>query len=200
MLEKWKNAVNKGKYFRALLTDLSKAFDCFSHELLMAKLHAYGFDFPPLKLIQSYLSNRKQRTKINTMYSSWEEILFRAPQGSILGPLLFNIFLCDLFWITCETDFASYANDNTPYALGGSIDIIKSLEDDSINLFKLFLDNQMKVNSDKCHLITSKQSCMNLKIGNINIENSTYENLLGVNVDNKLNFNDHLDGIIEIFP
>ena len=115
------------------------------------------------------------------MYISREEMLFRAPQGSILGPLLFNIFLCDLFWIMCETDFASYADDNTPYALGDNIDdIIKSLEDDSINLFKWFLDNQMKANSDKCHLITSKQSCINLKIGNINIENSACEKLLGV--------------------
>ena len=157
MLEKRKNAVDNGKCFGALLTDLSKAFHCLSHELLIAKLHAYGFDLPALKLIQSYLSNRKQRTKINATYSSWEEILFGVPQRSILGPLLFNIFLCDLFWIMCETDFASYADDNTPYVLGDSIDhVIKSLEDDSINLFKCFLDNQMKANSDKCHLITSK--------------------------------------------
>ena len=74
----------------------------------------------------------------------------------------------------CETDFASYADDNTPYALGDSIDdIIKSLEDDSINLFKWFLDNQMKANSNQCYLLISKQSCMNLKIGKINIENDT---------------------------
>ena len=74
----------------------------------------------------------------------------------------------------CDTDFASYADDNTPYVLGDSIDdVIKSLEDDSIDMVKWFLDNQIKANSDKCHLITSKQSCMNLKIGNINIENST---------------------------
>ena len=84
------------------ITDrLSKAFDYLSHELLIAKLHAYGFDLPALKLIQSYLSNRKQRTKINATYSSWEEILFGVPQGSILGPLLFNVFLCDLFCIMC---------------------------------------------------------------------------------------------------
>ena len=69
MLEKWKNAVDKGKCFGVLLTDFSKTFDCLSHELLIAKLHAYGFDLPALKLIQSYLSNRKQRTKINAMYS-----------------------------------------------------------------------------------------------------------------------------------
>ena len=101
MLEKLKNAVDKRKCFRALLTDLSKVFDCLSQELLIAKLHAYGFNLPALKLIQSYLSNRKQRTNINATYSLWEEISFGVPQGSILGPLLFNIFLCDLFMIMC---------------------------------------------------------------------------------------------------
>ena len=167
MLEKWKNAVAKGNCFGALLTDLSKAFDCLSHKLLIAKLHAYGFDLLALNLIQSYLSNRKQRTNINATYSSWEEILFVVPQGSILSPLLVNIFLFDLFWIMYETDFSSYADGNTPYILGDSInDVIKWLEDDSVNLFKWFLDNQMKTNRDKCHLITSGQSCMKLKIGN----------------------------------
>ena len=127
------------------------------------------------------------------MYSSWEEILFGVPQGFILGPLSFNIFLCDLFWKMCKIDFASYADDNKPYVSGDNIDdVIKSLEYDSINLFKWFLYNQMKANSDKCHLITSKLSCMNLKIRDINIENSTCEKLLDINVGNKLNFNEHL--------
>ena len=87
---------------------------------------------------------------------------------------------------------------HTPYVLEDSIDdVIKSLEDDSINFFKWFLYNQIKANSDKCHLITSKQSCMNLKTGNINIENSACKKLLGVNIDNKLNFIEHLDRIIK---
>ena len=98
----------------------------------------------------------------------------------------------------CETDFASYADNNTPYVSGDSADdIIKSLEDDYINFFKWFLDNQIKGNSCKCHFVTSKQSCMNLKIGNINTENSTCEKLLVVKEDNKLNFNEHLNEIIK---
>ena len=121
MLQKWKSALDNKKVFGALLTDLSKAFDCLSHDLLIAKLNAYGFSMAALRLIQNYLSNRKQRTKINTEYSSWKEILFGVPQGSILGPLLFNIVLCDLFLIMNNFDIASYADDNTPYAVGNNI-------------------------------------------------------------------------------
>ena len=83
MLEKWKSAIGNKKMFVALLTDLSKAFDCLSHDLLIAKLKAYGFSIAALRLVQNYLSNRKQRTKINSDFSSWEEILFGVPQGSI---------------------------------------------------------------------------------------------------------------------
>ena len=103
MFEKWKRAVDNGKVFGLLLTDLSKAFDYLSHELLLAKLHVYGFSFSALRLILSYLTNRKQRTKVNSSYSSWEEILFGVPQGSILGFLLFNIFLCDMFFTMKDT-------------------------------------------------------------------------------------------------
>ena len=86
----------------------------------------------------------------------------------------------------CRTDCESYAVDNTSYVSGDSIDdVIKSFKDDSMNLFKWFLDNHMKVNSDKYYLITSKQ-ILNLKIGNISIENSTCEKIQGVKVNNKI--------------
>ena len=84
MLEKWKKSTDKDKTFGALLTDLSKVFNCLDHDLLIAKLNAFGFTLPTLKLIQNYLSNRKQRTKIDSSYSQWLEIIFGAPQERVL--------------------------------------------------------------------------------------------------------------------
>ena len=122
--------------------------------LLIAKLNAYGFSLTALKLVHSYFTNRKQRTKINSSYSSWLEIIFGVPQRSILGPLLFNVFLIDLFFIIENTDIASYAGDNTPYISADDIDgVIKSFEEASATLFKWFNDNLMKSNADKCHLL-----------------------------------------------
>ena len=146
VLEKWKPSADNKKVFGALLTDLSKAlFDCLSHDFLIAKLNSYGFRKPALRLIQNYFSNQKQRTKINTEYSSWEEILFGVPQGSILGSLLFNIFLWDLFLIMNNIELASNADDYTPYAVGNNIEeLIVKLQNASKTLFQCFSDNQRK--------------------------------------------------------
>ena len=81
----------------ALLIDLSKAFDCLPHDVLIAKLHAYAIKKGSLNLLFSYLKNRKQRVRLNNTYKEWIEILFGVPQGSILDPLLFNTFSCNLF-------------------------------------------------------------------------------------------------------
>ena len=118
MIEKWRASLDQNGTCAALLTDLSKAFDCLPHDLLIAKLHAYGCDLPSLKLLNSYLRNRHQHIKINNFYSSWAELLFGVPQGSILGLLLFNIFLCDLFLFIKNKDVACYADDTTPYKTG----------------------------------------------------------------------------------
>ena len=195
MLEKWKRAVDNGKVFGILLTVLCKAFHCHSHELLLAKLYAY---LSIKSHIHSYLANRKQITKINSSYSSWEEILFGVPQASILGPLLFNIFLCDMFFVLSQTDFASCADENAPYVEANNIDeVIIILGNHSIQLFKWFSDNQMKANKDKCHLVISNNVKVSMKIGNIELENTSSETFLSIIIDSKLNFKEHLEGKIK---
>ena len=196
LLEKWKNCVDKGKAFGALLTDLSKAFDCLYHELLIAKLNAYGFNLPALRLIHDYLTNRKQRTKIDDNYRFWSEILFGVPQGSILGPLLFNIFLADLFFIIKDIDIASYADDTTPFIVENNIEnVIASLEQVSEDLFNWFKNNRLKSNADKCHVLVSTNKSIGVLIGNYTIDNSECEKLLGVKIDVNLNFSDHISDL-----
>ena len=80
MLEHWKTSLDCKKQVGAVLTDLSKAFDCFNHDLLIAKFEAYGFNAKALVFIQDYLSNRSQRTKINSEYSSYRDIKYCVPQ------------------------------------------------------------------------------------------------------------------------
>ena len=117
MTENWKHAVDTSKVFEALLTDLSKAFDCVFHDLLIAKLNAYGFLLSDLKLMYNYPQQHKQRTKNDIAYNLWKLIVSGVPQGSILCSLLFNIFLCDLFLRTENNYFTNYADDSTPYSL-----------------------------------------------------------------------------------
>ena len=191
-----KKAVDNGNVFGALLTDLSKAFDCLPHDFIIAKLNSYGFSLIALNLIHNYLTKRKQRTKINHSYSSWEDILSEMPQGSILGQILFNIFLSDLFLIVDDIDLTNYADDNTIYKEHENIDdLIVSLQDVAAKLFKCFSDNQMKGNTDKCHLVLSKDESSEIHIGDSIIKSSTCEKLLGIKIDSKLRFDDHIQDL-----
>ena len=193
MLECWKKALDKNKIAGAILTDLSKAFDCINHELLIAKLAAYGFDHNSLSFIYSYLSKRKQRTKVNNTFSSWSQIIAGVPQGSILGPLLFNIYINDLFYFIQYSKIANYADDNTPYYIEEKVEIlIKVVETDTSILIKWFKNNYFKINTDKCKLIiTNQEQGIFAKVGNDVIECSKSIKLLGITIDNKLNFNEH---------
>ena len=112
---KWKSYVNKGSSFGALLTDLSKAFECLLHKLSIAKLHAYGFSLIALRLVCSYLTNREPKLILNIILG---KRYCSEHLASILGPLLFNIFLCDLFFAKKKTEFAIYADDNATYTSG----------------------------------------------------------------------------------
>ena len=179
--------------------DLSKAFDTINHELLLAKLHAYGFDTNALLLIKSYLENRWHRTKINTSVSTWEELLNGVPQGSVLGPLLFNIYFNDLFFFLDYTEASIYADDTDLYACDIDLEnLIYRLEHDARISIEWFESNYMKLNEDKCHFLISgnKNEHLFVNVGPHKIWESNVVKILGVSVEASLKFNIHGESIL----
>ena len=145
-IECWKKILDEKGFGGAVLIDLSKAFDTLNRELLIAKLSVYGFNNESLKLIRSYLTNRWQRTKINKSFSRWTELLQGVPQGSVLGPLLFNIYLNDLFFLIDYTEVCNFADDTTIFACDKDLgSLINRLEHDSFLAIEWFQNNYMKL-------------------------------------------------------
>ena len=126
-----------------------------------------------------YLSHWFQRTKIGNEYSLWKEIISGIPQGSILGPLFFNIGLCDLFFIIEKFDIANFAYDNTPYVTGDNIySVIELLKDIACAIFQWFKNNEMKDNTNKYHVLLNTSNELTININEVQIKNRRSEKLV----------------------
>ena len=198
MIEKWRLSLDNAGHAAAVFMDLSKAFDTINHELLIAKLEAYGFDKQALAIILNYLTNRWQRTKINTSFSTWSELLMGVPQGSVLGPLLFNLYINDLFFQITHTHPCNFADDTSLNAFDTSLEnLLHDLEYDTLSVIIWFENNFMKLNQDKCHFLIKANTHEHLwlKVGDSMIWESSKEKLLGITIDKNLNFNAHLSNL-----
>ena len=177
-----------------------KTFDTLDHCLLLAKLSAYGFDNNSLSFVRSYLKNRFQRCKIENDISNWRKITTGVPQGSILGNLLFNILINDIFLFVESSNVCNYADDSTLFAFGKTFDeVTRKLQNDILILDEWFFNNFLVLNPDKCHFLTLgiPNTLPNFKCKIITIKNSASEKLLRVIIDNKLDFTEHLDTVFK---
>ena len=197
LLENWRNHLDKKEIIGVILCDLSKAFDTLPHDLLIAKLEAYGFDLNSLYFIYDYLINRKQRCKVGSAYSTWLDVQDGVPQGSVLGPLLFNVFINDFLYFIQECDVCNFADDNSLYTSGENIEeVAYKLEEDMLIAMKWFQNNSMGANPKKFQLMflgtkNIVKKCLN--INGFKCVSKTSILLLGINIDWKLNFNNHVN-------
>ena len=200
LLEEWKTGLEANKHTAAVLMDLSKAFDSLPINLLIAKLDAYGVGINSIKLLKSYLTDRKQMVKVNGYFSSWEPLNQGVPQGSILGPLLFNLFINDIFLFIQEGSLCNFADDNTISISAENVNELHRLVQLNTNkCIEWFNSNHMTANPSKFQSLIVGKNGNHIKEFQINndfkINVSSEVTLLGIQIDEQLRFDSHVDKI-----
>ena len=200
MIENFKSALDKSEYVACISMDISKAFDCLPHCLTICKLFAYGLSRDACILIASYLFQRKQRVKIGNNKSDWEEINKGVPQGSILGPLLFNIFLNDIFYFVTKGNMYNYADDNSISVSHKKLALLsRQLQTEAEVTFQWFLDNAMEANPTKFQglLLKGNKPATDFRVS-IRGQEITFSKsitALGICIDENLTFDEHVNNI-----
>ena len=180
-------------------TSLSKAFDLIPHDLLLAKLSAYGISTHSLNLLKSYLTNRRQRVRIDNVTSDISYVNSGVPQGSVLGPLLFNLYINDLFHFIKEARLSNYANDNQLYFADSDPAVVEHVVNkELVVVCEWFRNNKMILNPQKCKaLVLSRKPNVKLLLFAEGVALPFFDtvDLFGLTLDNSLNFGKHIKKI-----
>ncbi len=197
MLHSITQALDQDKMAGAVTTDLSSAFDCMPPNLMYHKLIAYGFTHHAALLIHSYLTNRSQRVKIGSVVGEWLPLTKGTPQGSKLGPALWNLFINDLLYSLPQDSVVNFADDNTLYAVDGTPQGLESKLNSIVNQAQQwYIENGMQPNPTKFQSIFFGDTppCT-VNVQDIQIHPAGVIKLLGVSLDSQLNFSQHVNNI-----
>ena len=202
MIERWRHCLDNSGAIATVLMDFSKAYDCIPYDLLTAKLYAYGLDNSALNLLHSYLSNGKQRVEVNSCFSDWDNVVIGISQGSVLGPLLFNIFINYLFLTMGDNDLCNFADDNTLHKCCDYLSQAKrDMEAQCSLIIRWFNENSMKINPEKCHAFILRKEIIpenvTIQVGDAQNVPEHEVTLLGVTLDSRINFNTHINNILK---
>ena len=202
MIDLWMNAIDSGKMVGVVLVDFKKAFDLVDHQILIDKLEIYGIKGEALSWFNTYLTNRKQQVAINNCKSDFKQISYGVPQGSILGPLLFLLFINDLPLYTSNVFTDLYADDTTLYDVQDSMEQIENNLQSSLNNLQIWCrSNGMILNSSKTKvmLVTTYQKRQRLTNDQFDLTYNkeslnmiSNDKILGVFVDNNLTWSNHI--------
>lgn len=203
MIDNWLHSLDNGQLVGAVLVDFRKAFDLVDHKILLQKLKIYNLSEDALAWFSSYLLDRTQRVSVNNNLSEHRSVLYGVPQGSILGPLLFLMFINDLPLFTYDVNTDMYADDTTLFDINVSKDVIQANLQKALEQLDIWCKhNGMLINSSKTKvmLITTSQKrskltddTLNLLYKDASLQMITYDKVLGVYVDNNLTWTFHVN-------
>ena len=199
VIDHWTEILDEGGIIDTIYLDFMKAFDKVPHKRLLAKLEYYGIGAPIISWIDSFLTGRKQRVVVNGYSSGWAEVTSGIPQGSVLGPLLFVIYINDLP-SNIISDIYLFADDTKLYSKIDSLEDASQLQEDLRRLEQWSEKWLLRFHPDKCKVLDigiRDRVSYEYFIGNTKLNHTTEEKDLGVFIDNKLNFNSHISQKID---